>query len=85
MDQTIDTADVVKHAPSGEEWVVACVRGDRLSWCGWPEGTAALADCTLVRKATPDQRQLLLQDMAASSSGDHRARYARTQLAKGAT
>ena len=33
----IDTADHVKHGPSGETWVVAYVEDDRLAWCGWPE------------------------------------------------
>jgi hypothetical protein len=41
---TIDTADHVLHGPSGETWVVAYVEGDRLAWCGWPEGEAKLAD-----------------------------------------
>ena len=36
----IDTGDVVRHAPTGETWTVALVDRDRLSWCGWPEGTA---------------------------------------------
>ena len=35
---TIDTGDTVKHGPTGETWVVAYVQGDRLAWCGWPEG-----------------------------------------------
>ncbi len=49
----IDTGDIVLHGPTEERWVVACVQGDRLSWVGWPEGTALLSDCTLVEKATP--------------------------------
>lgn len=77
----IDTGDVVRHGPTGEEWIVACVQGDRLSWCGWPEGMAALADCTLVRKATPEDRDKLLREMAAIGGSDHRQRYAQTRLA----
>lgn len=34
MADEIDTADHVHHAPSGEDWVVAYVRGDT----GWLEG-----------------------------------------------
>lgn len=78
---SIDTADVVLHGPSGERWVVAFVRGDNLSWCGWPEGWAKLSDCTLVEKATEEARQKLLREMAAMpTEQDHRARYARAAL-----
>lgn len=78
---TIDTADHVHHAPSGEDWVVAYVRGDQLAWCGWPSGLAALSDCTLLRKATAEERDRLLRDLAAMTGGDHRATYARMRLA----
>ena len=64
----IDTGDHVYHAPSGEAWVVAYVRGDRLAWCGWPQGEAALNDCMLVKKATPDERDALLREIASSGS-----------------
>lgn len=74
---TIDTGDEVLHVPTGEHWIVACVYGEYLSWCGWPEGFADLSDCTLVRKATPEQRVKLLQEMAAMRSDDHRKHYAR--------
>jgi len=57
----IDTGDTVYHTPTGEKWIVAYVRGDRLAWCGWPEGEAALSDCTLITKATPDERDELLR------------------------
>lgn len=76
----IDTADHVRHGPTGEEWVVAFVQGDRLAWCGWPEGLAALADCTLIRKATEAERVRLLRDMAESAGNDSRTRYARHAL-----
>jgi hypothetical protein len=77
----IDTADHVRHIPTGEEWVVACVIGNRLSWCGWPEGTAALSDCELVEKATPEYRDALLRKMATTGAGDHRGRYAIERIA----
>lgn len=76
----IDTGDHVHHKPSGEDWVVAFVRGDRLAWAGWPEGLAALADCTLITKATPDARDKLLRDLADMGSSDSRCRYARERL-----
>lgn len=52
----IDTGDHVRHGPTGEDWVVRYVRGDRLAWCGWPPGEANLSDCALIRKATPEER-----------------------------
>lgn len=80
MENVIDTGDVVRHKPTGEKWTVACVRGDRLSWCGWPEGQAELNDCALVEKATPEARDKLLREMAAKAGDDHRGRYARHRL-----
>ncbi len=78
---TIDTADHVFHAPTGETWRVAYVQGDRLAWVGWPEGEAALSDCTLVYKATPEDREALLRAMCESYLGeDARARYARQRM-----
>lgn len=77
---SIDTGDVVLHRPTGEKWLVACVQGDRLSWCGWPEGTANVADCDLIEKATSEKRRKLLDELAASSSDGHRQRYARNVL-----
>lgn len=77
---TIDTGDSVFHRPTGERWLVACVRDDLLSWVGWPEGSANLADCELVRKATPESRRKLLEEMAAMGGDDHRQRYAVRRL-----
>ena len=77
----IDTGDSVHHTPTGEDWVVAYVRGDRLAWCGWPEGEAALSDCTMVTKATPEWRDKLLREMAENTDGA-RGRYARAVLAR---
>lgn len=75
----IDTGDKVHHGPSGENWLVAYVRGDRLAWCGWPEGEAELGHCTLISKATDAEREGLLIAMA---SGDgSRASYAKHRLA----
>lgn len=72
----IDTGDSVRHAPTGETWIVAYVRGDRIAWCGWPEGEALLSDCMLLEKATPEYRLQLLRDMAAVPGDDVRKRYA---------
>jgi hypothetical protein len=75
---TPDTGDIVSHGPTGEEWVVAYVRDDKLAACGWPDTIADLADCTLVSKATPEERRSLLETMAAGNG--HRASYAQRAL-----
>ena len=75
---TNDTGDVVSHGPTGERWIAAYVRGDRLAWAAWPEGEAALSDCTLVRKATHEEQQSMLQRMAIGTGA--RARYVRHRL-----
>lgn len=81
MNQAIDTGDEVLHRPTGEHWVVAYVRGDRIAWCGWPEGEAALADCELVTKANEGYRRQLLEQLA-KADGDARGRYAKARLAR---
>ena len=60
----IDTADYVKHGPTGETWVVARVNGKHLHPCGWPPTRADLSDCTLVKKATQGAREKLLRELA---------------------
>ncbi len=76
----VDTGDTVWHLPSGEKWLVAFVRGDRLTWCGWPEGTAELADCRLITKATKEQRLKLLDEMAKMHGSDSRKSHAQEVL-----
>jgi hypothetical protein len=77
----IDTGDIVKHDPSGEEWLVAYVDDDRLAMCGWPAGIAQLSDCTLVEKATAEARLKLLLELSAIGGDDHRSSHARRVLA----
>ena len=76
----IDTGDSVLHGPTGETWVVAYVQGDRLAWCGWPEGEARLEDCKLVTAASDEYREKLLREMSEMSTDDARKRYARWRL-----
>ena len=76
----IDTADIVHHGPSGEDWIVAYVSGDTLCPCGWLETLAKVTDCTLTKKATPAQRRELLERLAAIREPDSRARHARHVL-----
>lgn len=74
----IDTGDSVFHRPSREWWKVAHVDGNRLYWCGWPDGNARLGDCLLVTKATPAERLSLL--LALANSAGKRASAARAAL-----
>ena len=82
MNDTIDTGDWVVHCPSGEHWVVACVDGEYLHWCGWPEGDAKLSDCVLTKKASSEYRLKLLNEIASMSGDCHRKRHAIATLAQ---
>ena len=44
----------MRHGPTGEEWVVAWADGERLAWAGWPDGTALVADCEVVRRVSDE-------------------------------
>src|SRR5436309_3154814 len=77
---TFRCGDHVKHGPTGETWVVAHVDGERLAWCGWPEGEAKLADCTLVKAASDAEHLQTLRDCAKSSG--RRAHMAQATLAE---
>lgn len=66
----IDTGDVVFHRPTGEEWLVAVVEGERLYWCGWPPGYASLADCELRKKAEPGEALALLKHLSEMQPDD---------------
>lgn len=78
----MDTGDVVLHKPTGEKWVVAYITtsGRHLVCCGWPESIAELADCDLVKSATPEQRFALLEQMASMTGCDSRKSYAKLRL-----
>lgn len=78
MAGAIDTADHVKHGPTGEEWLVARITGAHVCPCGWPPTRAALGDCTLTYKATDAERTKLLHELAAGQS-EHAA-WARDAL-----
>jgi hypothetical protein len=77
--ETIDTADHVKHGPSGEEWVVARATSTHVYPCGWPPSRGDMADCTLIKKATPGERDKLLEALAAGTSEN--AAWAKSALA----
>ena len=77
----IDVCDVVHHEPTDEDWVVAAVDGDRLYWCGYPfGGSANLEDCTLVKKASDEQREKLLKQLAEMNTYERPVVMAKTRL-----
>lgn len=82
MKDVIDTGDTVRHLPTNEEWIVAYVRGDKLAWCGWPEGEANVEDCDFVDWASDAERIALLQKMAEMDGDDARGRYARERMSR---
>ena len=72
--------DVVRHGPTCETWVLACDEEDgRVLPAGYPECTAAAADCELVTAATDVDRVEMLRRVAHATGG-HGASY-RTSLA----
>ena len=79
----IDTGDIVLHRPTGENWVVARVDGNKLAWLGWPPGWGDLADCVLVKKASNGERHSHLASLA--KSGHHCAAWAAERLLKEST
>lgn len=76
------TGDVVRHIPSGEEWLVADVTSTHIGCAGWPHTLAPFADVELVEAATDVYHLELLQRMADMSSPDPRRSYAIDMLAK---
>lgn len=68
----IEIADAVHHGPTGEDWVVARVTEKHIYPAGWPPCRADLADCKLLTKATPEQRERMLRDLRRLPHGDER-------------
>ena len=74
----IDTGDAVLHVPSGETWTVAFCENGEVCCCGWPESYANVLDCQLTRKAAPEERLELLDQMKRTPGA--RGNYARRIL-----
>jgi hypothetical protein len=75
-------ADVVKHTPSGETWVLACDEdNDRVMPCGWPCTVALASDCDLVSRPDAEERRAMLGEVAVMGSADSRKSLAIKQLA----
>lgn len=83
------TGDVILHRPTGETWVVAYVdeaRGE-VTPCGWPFCWARLEDCDMKERASDEESEKLLQELAAmpGSEHDYRRTWARGVLARRAS
>lgn len=76
------TGDVIRHIPSGEEWLVADVTSTHIGCAGWPHTLAPFGDVELVEAATDAYHLEMLQRMADMSSPDPRRSYAQDVLAK---
>lgn len=72
----IQIGDIIKHNPSGEEWVVAFADYERnqLSPLGWPESCASLSDCELVEKVNEEKFLYWLEKI--KDVDDFRSRHA---------
>ena len=76
----IDTGDAILHKPTGETWLVSHCENGYVTCCGWPESSAPVGYCELKRKATPEQRLRLLNDLAKGTG--RRATHAQHTLGK---
>jgi hypothetical protein len=71
----IEVADIVKHRPTGEEWVVARVTDTSIYPAGWPPCCAELKDCELIEKGTAEQREKMVESCKKLPSSDSRKIY----------
>lgn len=72
MEQKIGVADIVRHIPSGEKWVVARVSKYHIYPAGWPPCRADVSDCELVEKASPKQIDDMLLELRRLPLSDER-------------
>lgn len=78
MTESFRAGDQVRHVPTGETWIVAWCNGPELSWCGYPDGVARTADCTLIQAATDEEHLKTLSQLAFG--GGSKAEIARKQI-----
>jgi hypothetical protein len=70
------TGDIVRHYPSGEDWVVAWADHETgyMAPCGWPTCQAKIADCSILKRATDEAYDALVDQLALSGRSDaHKA------------
>jgi len=79
-------ADIVRHDPSGEDWVLAVdEENGRVQPCRWPPTIADAKDCTLSTPATDEQRLVMLADWTDEHERDLRTHTARRQISSANT
>lgn len=79
---TLRAGDAVLHRPSGETWLVASRDGRRDFYaCGWPETRARVLDARVLRRATDEEHEKLLREVA-DSRDDHGAVSPRSSCAR---
>jgi hypothetical protein len=71
--------DVVRHGPSGEEWMLAygdAEGGDgTVCACGWPNTISRATDCTMVEAATDDAHMARLRAWGVDGGGQRDWRH----------
>jgi hypothetical protein len=81
--ELIDVGDAVYHEPTGEEWLVAAVDGERVYWCGYPfGGYGDLKDCSLIYRGNRYERDKLLHELADGPGNEVPRLLARARLGK---
>jgi len=63
--------DVVKHEPSGEEWLLGRVYNGFVYPCGWPPCRAEAKDCTLVHECTDEDHAKMVAKWAIKRGLEH--------------
>lgn len=66
----IRAGDHVRHGPTGEDWMVLAVDGERLVPAGWPPCVARTSDCTLVEACTDDEHRRMARVCRTTGHAD---------------
>ena len=76
MTAAMRCGDVVRHIPTGEEWLVAYADHDSgyMAAAGWPQERARISDCEIVERCSDDEHADHVKAWAARSTSDHRVR-----------
>lgn len=80
---TVKPGDVVRHLPSGEEWIVGAVniaRPTEFVPLGWPMSIENTAECELIYSCSEERALKTLKDCAELRDGDIRGIWAREAL-----
>lgn len=74
--------DTVRHRPSGEEWLVACVcpppsfsTGGDFYACGWPATCARSEDCDVLERCSDEEHEDLLRRVSNGRNDDSSRHY----------